>query len=959
MRKLVGHRAAAGLGGAVALALVATLAGSARAQYLFGQNKVVYTPRDWKVFATPRLDVYYYEGEADLAAYVADFAEKTCSEYEGYFGHVFEQKIPLILYASHHDFKQTNVIDMVISDYIGGFTEFIRGRVAIPHTGSMTQLRNVIRHELVHAFMNDKLARILNDHRRFSQGPPPLWFSEGLAEYVATWRPDTEARMFVRDLVVNDNLVEMPELWRIHGTFLMYKVGESLVGYIATRFGDQAVVRLLDNWWRSDRFEEVLEMTVGMSIDELNRDWKRMLKRRYYPAVIDAEWPEQHGEPLTHGPGIHTRPVPYEASLQSDGSADFVFLSAASGSIDLVRAWVPPEDSLPGRRPPEFETLIRGGRSARFESFPAFASGPEILGHRVAFTVKSGEGDALVVYDLEEKSEVARFRFDRIIGMSSPTWSPDGEQIAFVGLERSGWPDLYRVRLASGELERLTSDPADDRDPDWSHDGRRIAWSTDRGAPDRNGVYNIWLLEVATREAMPLTSGDQEDTAPSWGPGDSALLYGSDADGQNNIYLYDFETRSTAQVSFALGGMFTPEWTPDGEGFLASVFDNTSYNIYRFGLERRRDAPPKEAEPLRVALASPPAAGPSTDARSSWGMAAPRYPTRAYRAKFGLDYFRTAVAYDPSFASAAGGQLGFTDMLGNHRLGVLFANSAESFGEFWKYLDVGLTYTNQSRRLHWTVGGFHLTSTYDPRLDRYRYERRVGAVVGVAYPLSRFRRIESTIVARRADVEPLDARLLGIGETAYLLSDYTSFVHDNTLWSYTGPVEGTRLNLTLGYTADLSGAHRGGTSAQFDARQYFPLGGRTVFAARSALRGSWGDDLQYFYLGGPFDLRGYRLRSLFARRTALLNGEFRFPLLDRLLIGLPFQNLDLGGFRGALFSDAAYLGFPYQSWYGSVGIGFEMWLGPGFVARLDVGRTHDFDRLSTDTFTNFFLGWDY
>src|SRR5262245_47836849 len=134
-----------GLGAALAVAT------PARAQYLFGQNKVVYGSKDWKVLSTPRLDVYYYRGEDQLAEVIADFAERTCVEYETYFQHKFDHKIPFILYASHHDFKQTNVIDVMISDYVGGFTESIRGRVAIPHTGSMTALRNVTRHELVHA----------------------------------------------------------------------------------------------------------------------------------------------------------------------------------------------------------------------------------------------------------------------------------------------------------------------------------------------------------------------------------------------------------------------------------------------------------------------------------------------------------------------------------------------------------------------------------------------------------------------------------------------------------------------------------------------------------------------------------------------------------------------------------------------------------------------------------------
>jgi outer membrane protein assembly factor BamA len=132
-----------------------------------------------------------------------------------------------------------------------------------------------------------------------------------------------------------------------------------------------------------------------------------------------------------------------------------------------------------------------------------------------------------------------------------------------------------------------------------------------------------------------------------------------------------------------------------------------------------------------------------------------------------------------------------------------------------------------------------------------------------------------------------------------------------------------------------------------------------VLAGRVAARGSWGPDVQYFYLGGPFDLRGYRMRSLFARRTLLSNAEIRFPLLDRLLLGLPFSNLEFGGFRGVLFGDAAYVGVPYSGWYGSFGVGFEMWLGPGFVARFDVGRIHDFRSIAPDTFRRFFLGWDY
>lgn len=937
----------------------------AEGQYLFGQNKVVYAARDWRVLSTPHLDLYYYAGEERLAEYLADFAERTCVEYETLFRHRFQHRIPLILYATHHDFKQTNVIDALISDYVGGFTEYLRGRVAVPHTGSMTQLRNVTRHELVHAFVNDKLARLMNAKRRYGWVPPPLWFSEGIAEYVAAGRPDAEARMFLRDLVVNDGLVELPDIWRISGTFLMYKEGESLVGYIATRFGRDALVQLLENWWASDRFEVLLQQTLGISAAELNRDWKRFLQRRYAPAVMAGEWPEEGGVPLTRGRGLHSRPAVVPGTVRPDGRCDFVYLGSASGSVDLVVAQAfdgPP----PGRDPQApryaYHTLLRGGRSDRVEAIPPFASGPEVHGRQVAFTCKSGARDALVVFDLERRTEVARFKFDPLVTLASPTWSPDGTEIVFAGLDRRGWPDLYRLRLADGTLERLTYDPADDRDPDWSDDGRCIAWSSDRAAAGRDGVYHIWMLDLATGEATALTSGAHEDATPSWGPDGRSLLFTSDAGGQSDVYLLEPDggprlTRLTA----TLGGLFAPQWTPDGRGFLCSSFANTSFNVVRFGLDRRRSVPAEGPAPdVAAAPASQP---PSVTAGvpSDWVRTAARnrFPSRDYTVRFGLDFVRSTVAFDPDFMSATGGQLGFTDMLGDHQLFLHVSNSADQLTDFWEHLNLGVTYTNLARRLNYSVGAFHLTSVYDPRLDRFRYERRYGALFGVSYPLSRFRRIESSVVGRAAERDPDEAALLGVNRRTFLLSNFTSFVHDNTLWTVAGPTDGTRFNVTVGHTFDLGGTDRGGTSAHLDLRHYRPLPLRTVLASRLVGRSNWGDDVQFFYLGGPFDLRGYRYRSLFARRTLLANGELRFPLVDRLVIGLPFNSIEMGGFRGALFSDAAYLGVPFSAWYGSLGAGVELGLGAGFVARWDMGRTHDFQHFDPGSFSRFFLGWDF
>jgi hypothetical protein len=291
--------------------------------------------------------------------------------------------------------------------------------------------------------MNDKLGRLMLERHRYNWSPPPLWFTEGLAEYIATPVPGTEARMFMRDFMVNDRLVDIPDLWKINGSFLMYKEGESLVRYIAKRFGDDALRALIESWWKADRFELALRNTLGMSVEDLNRDWKRYLKRRYWPSVMQSDWPSAHGEELTRRAGINTRPTVLERPDPDDWG--FAFLSSASGNIDLIRA----ERDTDGRF--HFDTVVESGRNGRFESMPAFASGPEAMGDIIAFTAKSGGQDALFVWDLRRGRELARFRFDSLVGIYSPTWAPDGRQLAFVGLDRHGWSDLYRCSICARE----------------------------------------------------------------------------------------------------------------------------------------------------------------------------------------------------------------------------------------------------------------------------------------------------------------------------------------------------------------------------------------------------------------------------------------------------------------------------------------------------------------------------
>ena len=104
-----------------------------------------------------------------------------------------------------------------------------------------------------------------------------------------------------------------------------------------------------------------------------------------------------------------------------------------------------------------------------------------------------------------------------------PVWSPDGQWIVFTS-ERNGSADLYRMRPDGSGLERLTDDPAYDDQATLSPDGNRIAFVTTRA----EGKANLWILDLKSRQATPLTSGAGGDFRPAWSPDGQWITFSSD-----------------------------------------------------------------------------------------------------------------------------------------------------------------------------------------------------------------------------------------------------------------------------------------------------------------------------------------------------------------------------------------------------------------------------------------------
>ncbi|UCF03961.1 MAG: PD40 domain-containing protein [bacterium] len=922
------------------LLLQLTVPASTTAQYPFGKNKIQYAPKDWKVIETPHTEIFYYPEEIAIAEFVAGICEDVYYEYSDFYKLEFEHKIPIILYGTHHDFKETNVIPYFISEGTGGFTEFMKGRVAIPFIGSYGQFEGVFRHELAHAFMLEKLRIVNKKHRSYTYSHPPLWFTEGLAEYLAHGGPDSEAHMFMRDAITGEAFFPLTELYRIEGTYLMYKEGESALHYISMRFGRESIRLILENWWKSDSFDGVLKKTIGMDVAELNNDWQQYLKRRYFPAILNRRRIDEIAERLS----------PKERSFEMhpvcirNGDTERVFcIGFGLGSIDLFEL----KEGKRGRH--RRETVIRGGRSTRFESIPILRSRISIKGDTLVFVAKVGERDAIYLYDATEMKVLDRISFKGARIMSSPCISHDGRHIAFTAIDGTGKSDLFTGDLATRTFRRLTNDYYHDLHPDWHPSKDLLVFSSDRCQDGLDGKYALYTFDVETSRLAPITDGKYHDTDPRWLPDGDGVIFSSDRSGTYDIYTLR-DARVIRQTN-VLGGAFNPYPCSGGTRFLMAAYIGGTYRIFRAPL--KDDG---ETRPLSFTSVTAPPWTPHTPDSIL------NFKKKDYRLRFGLDFIGAAFAVDPDFGYMGNGaQLFLTDLLGNHQLMILFGSASDDFDDFWRNVNVAVTYVNQSSRLNYAVGAFHLATYMRSYIESLRFERRYGVIGGISYPFSKFTRVDLSTVFKGMERDD-DITYLGLQEgSSWLISNYISFTTDNIVWYIGGPLTGHRLNIALGNTLDLKGTDYESTTLHVDVRNYINISKRIVFAQRFVSRNAWGSDLQLFYLGGAWDLRGYDFREFFGKRIILINNELRFPLIDRFLLRFPFGHIDFPFFRGSLFFDIGRVdGFIHDTgWLGSFGTGVEMNLGYLPVVRINFSRLTDFKEIDDDTRVDFFIGFNY
>jgi len=834
-----------------AVVLAAVVAMPASAQSYFGQNQVQYDQFDWHVTETEHFLIYWYPEERQAAIDAARMAERSYARLSRVLDHQFREKKPIMLFSSRTDFGQNNVTGD-LGEGTGGVTEALRHRMLLNFTGDYRSFEHVLTHELVHAFQYDIFARgkAGSGLQNLAQNLPPLWFAEGMAEYLSLGPSTTFTNTWMRDAALNGSIPTVEQMTEQPNRYFPYRFGHAFWTYIAERWGDEAIGQIM-HAVPIVGVERAFRRELGITLEDLGDEWRESLQVKHLPQIAELERPRKFAQPLLtnrrSGGEIFLAPA-----LSHDGKY-IAFLSNGSfarGEV-FIDLWL--GDAETGRR---IKRLVKSTFDPDFEElrllYSQSAFSPD--GRQLAFTAQRGGRDVLYLLDISAMRETRRdLGLESITG---PTWSPDGKRIAFSG-NQGGITDLYVVDVDGSNLRRLTNDRYGDLQPQWSPDGRSIAFATDRGAGADLEVLQFphWQIAVIDAEsgAIQVLPGQKGlNTNPQWAPDSKSIAFVSDRTGISNVFLYDVDSREHYQLTNVMGAVgaiteYSPSisWARAADRLAFTYYSDGDYTIWQVSNPRTlKRAPFREVVPA-IASADSAAIGPDSVGPRVSGIgfhssvaisalldsaefALPDTATfkhSQYRVRFQPDYVaRPSIGYAPDSYGRnvfGGTTIILSDMLGNHRLAI----AGEINGRLSE-AQAFLGYSNQSGRMQYS-GGFSqfpyyflsndsLLPTEDPltHLEKQEITTYVARQLftSTSYPLNRFTRFEvgagfNNISRQRIFLERaiFDLRTASPFQLDSVHKDpslnygeaHLAYVSDNTLLGYTGPIYGRRFRFQI------------------------------------------------------------------------------------------------------------------------------------------------------------------
>ncbi len=539
------------------LCLALCLAQPLAAQGYFGQNQVQFHRLNWRMLKTEHFDIHFYPEEERMARIAGSLAERSYARLSRLMNYQFKERKPIIIFASRGAFAQNNVFGD-LGEGTGGVTDALRQRNMFFLNGDLGEAEHVLTHEMVHQFQYDIFSRghAGQGLETLQQRQPPLWFAEGMAEYLSVGPDHPATDGVIRDAALSGKFPTIEDLERRPDQYFPYRYGESLWRYVGARWGDEVIGEIMQST-PTLGYERAFKRHTGLSLDELGADWKDAMQSQYLPQVEKLDRPRRIATSLlTERKTGGIIPVYVAPALSPDGK-HIAYISTGS----LVKAEVFLDlylaDAETGKR---LKRLTKSTLNPEFEEL-RYAYSQSAFSHDgryVAFTAQRNGRDVIYVADVRSH-DIVRWFDTGLDAMVGPSWSPDGRQVVFSGL-KGGISDLYVIDADGKNMRRFTNDLYGDLMPAWSPDGKKIAFVSERGPQTqldilKFGRWRISVLDLATgaMEVLPGQAG--KNLNPQWAPDGKSLAFISDRVGIPQIFLYDFTNGQHYQLTRLVGGV--------------------------------------------------------------------------------------------------------------------------------------------------------------------------------------------------------------------------------------------------------------------------------------------------------------------------------------------------------------------------------------------------------------------
>jgi Tol biopolymer transport system component len=743
-----------------ALMAVLTLATTVAAQtpYVpyFGKNQVRYDNFEWWTYETDHFTIYYYPEIEPHLERMAGYAESAYQHVSSELKYDLAHKVPLILFQTSSEFQQQNVIPGAAQEGVGAFAEPMRQRIVMPMDEPPDLLYRLIIHELTHQFEFDMIPTSLVRRN------VPLWVNEGLSDYMTgIWRP--QDLMSVRDAAVSDIIPKMSKLegYSELGARMVYNLGHAVFEFMEARWGKEGIRGYLFALRKAviGGGEEAYEEAFKISADDFDQQFDKYLKDRFKP-FRDKERPADYGRNLAPDPeetkfegAYSAEPSPsgdlmaVATANRSDREMDIVLLSTKDGTVvqNLTKGF----DQDYG-----FEFVVTPG--GRWTTVPWFSYSPD--GNHLAFFVRAEKTRSLIMQNVLNRKIEKRIDMKTVDDPESPDISPDGKRVAFAGLE-GGTGDIFIVDLVTDEVVNVTKDKFADSAPTWSPDGSYLLYLA-----RISGNEKLFRLDVKSGQKTQVTFGTHDDGAAQFLDADTIVFASTATDPSQpidpdvarngniyNIWTLSLKTGELRQYTDAVGGNLLAIVMRDGLNNTRIAFVSYYKAKYELHALDRRD-------PIVTAASSdfgePGAEVIDFQAPLTHTLIAEKKRKKGTFEKLFMDGRPPVNVGVTSGGDIFGGSaVTFSDVLGDQQFSLYAASISQ-------YRTLSFSYLNLASRFNYAVQGFSQTQFFYGDLESVFFDpvysqfidrdlalatRTVrGGTIFGIWPFNRYRRAEVT-----------------------------------------------------------------------------------------------------------------------------------------------------------------------------------------------------------------------